>query len=256
MTTRAWKEEMHYRTPYPAIALASSAFSGIAAAAAVLSGIGSRWGWWYFGTGITILIAAAGVGLVSAVVDAVSVVIFHGPRAKHVVLVALGGVILGLLATGIPAYWIRTAYEMPAIHDITTDTNNPPSFSAILPLRRNAADPAVYGGPAVAALQRAAYPDIRPLILPMTPRQAFPQALKEARRMGWAIVAADPAHGRIEATATTFWFGFKDDIVVRIRPDGFGSRVDVRSVSRVGRSDLGTNARRIRSYLYALGMEA
>jgi uncharacterized protein (DUF1499 family) len=71
--------------------------------------------------------------------------------------------------------------------------------------------------------------------------------------MGWELVAADSAAGRIEATATTRWFGFKDDVVVRIRPDAAGSRVDVRSVSRVGRSDVGANAERIRAYLRRVG---
>ena len=67
--------------------------------------------------------------------------------------------------------------------------------------------------------------------------------------MGWEIVASDPAQGRIEATATTFWFGFKDDIVVRLAAEGTGSRVDVRSLSRIGSSDVGANAQRIRAYL-------
>jgi len=75
------------------------------------------------------------------------------------------------------------------------------------------------------------------------------RALAAARASGWAIVAADSAAGRIEATATTAWFGFKDDVVVRVAPEGTGSRVDVRSVSRVGKSDVGANARRIREYL-------
>jgi uncharacterized protein (DUF1499 family) len=74
-----------------------------------------------------------------------------------------------------------------------------------------------------------------------------------ARDLGWEIVATAPAEGRLEATARTRWFGFRDDVVVRVRPDGSGSRVDVRSVSRVGRSDLGTNARRIERFLAALG---
>ena len=82
--------------------------------------------------------------------------------------------------------------------------------------------------------------------------KAFDRALAAARAMGLEIVANSPAEGRIEATATTFWFGFKDDVVVRIVPDRQGSRVDVRSVSRVGRSDVGTNARRIRAYLQKL----
>jgi uncharacterized protein (DUF1499 family) len=81
------------------------------------------------------------------------------------------------------------------------------------------------------------------------PAAAFTRALGAARRMGWEIVAADSAAGRIEATATTTWFGFKDDVVVRIKPNQNGSRIDVRSESRVGGSDIGTNAKRIRRYL-------
>ena len=70
--------------------------------------------------------------------------------------------------------------------------------------------------------------------------------------MGWEVVAADPAAGRIEAVATTFWFGFKDDIVVRVAPAGAGSLIDARSKSRVGVGDLGTNAQRLRAYLERL----
>ncbi len=256
MTTRILREELHYHTPYPAVALIGFGLAVIAAVAAALSGVGSRLGWWYFGTGFVILMAAAGIGLLGALADAVSAVIVRGPAARHIFIVALLGVVIGLAATGVPAYWIRTAYRMPAIHDITTDMNDPPAFVAIMPLRKDAADPATYGGPSVAKEQQAAYPDVRPLILPMSPARAVPRALEEAKKMGWTIVAADPAQGRIEATATTFWFGFTDDIVVRVRPDGFGSRVDMRSVSRVGTSDLGTNARRVMKYLRTLGMEA
>jgi uncharacterized protein (DUF1499 family) len=87
------------------------------------------------------------------------------------------------------------------------------------------------------------------LHLDAPPAQAFDRALAAARAMGWEIVASDPAQGRIEATATTFWFGFKDDIVVRIAAESAGSRLDVRSLSRIGKSDVGANARRIRDYL-------
>jgi uncharacterized protein (DUF1499 family) len=80
------------------------------------------------------------------------------------------------------------------------------------------------------------------------PGAAFHVALATARDMGWAIVAADSSAGRIEATATTTWFGFKDDVVIRIEPDPKGSRVDIRSESRVGGSDVGTNAARIQAY--------
>jgi uncharacterized protein (DUF1499 family) len=90
------------------------------------------------------------------------------------------------------------------------------------------------------------------LALKLPPNQAFDRALERAREMGWEIVDANPAHGRIEATATTFWFGFKDDVVVRVSADEAGSLIDVRSLSRVGRSDVGANARRIRCYLDGL----
>jgi uncharacterized protein (DUF1499 family) len=85
------------------------------------------------------------------------------------------------------------------------------------------------------------------------PARAFERALAVARAQGWEIVAAVPAEGRIEATDTTRFFGFKDDIVIRVKAEGAGSRVDVRSLSRVGKSDVGKNASRIRAYLRALG---
>ncbi|WP_330970793.1 DUF1499 domain-containing protein, partial [Lysobacter sp. A3-1-A15] len=101
----------------------------------------------------------------------------------------------------------------------------------------------------LAQAQLAGYPDLRTHRLAAAPAQAFERALAAARDMGWEIVAAEPAAGRIEATDTTPWFGFKDDVVIRIEGDGDGSRIDVRSVSRVGGSDVGANAARIRKYL-------
>jgi hypothetical protein len=145
------------------------------------------------------------------------------------------------------------AANVPPIHDITTDIVQPPQFVAILPLRKDAPNPAVYGGPEIAIKQRSAYPDIQTLILNAPGPQAFEQALTAARTLGWRIVAEVPQEGRIEATDTTFWFGFKDDIVVRVTAaDERRTLVDVRSVSRVGRSDVGANARRIRVYLHRL----
>jgi uncharacterized protein (DUF1499 family) len=101
----------------------------------------------------------------------------------------------------------------------------------------------------VAVLQRKAYPDIIPLMHTVPPDQAFERALAVARRLGWQIIDADKNAGRIEAVATTFWFGFKDDIVIRLKQQNSGSRIDIRSESRVGVSDLGKNAERIRKFL-------
>ncbi len=162
---------------------------------------------------------------------------------------ALTGLVLGLIATGMPARSINTARHSP-IHDVSTDTANPPQFVAVLPLRTaaKAVNSTDYDAK-TAQLQKETYPDIGPLHLDLPASQAFDRALAAARGMGWEIVASDPAQGRIEATATTFWFGFKDDIVVRVTAEGNGSRVDVRSLSRIGKSDVGANARRVRDYL-------
>jgi uncharacterized protein (DUF1499 family) len=146
---------------------------------------------------------------------------------------------------------LQSGRSLPPINDISTDTANPPAFVAIVPLRANAPVPSAYAGEATAKAQRAGYPDIAPALVADAPDAAFAKALAVARGAGWVIVASDPAAGRIEATATTPWFGFKDDVVIRVAPADRGSRIDVRSVSRVGRGDLGTNARRVRGFLSA-----
>jgi uncharacterized protein (DUF1499 family) len=86
----------------------------------------------------------------------------------------------------------------------------------------------------VAAQQRAAYPAIQPVNVALPPDRSFEQALSTVVDQGWEIVAAVPSEGRIEATDTTLWWGFKDDVVIRIRPVEGGARVDVRSKSRIG----------------------
>jgi uncharacterized protein (DUF1499 family) len=190
----------------------------------------------------------AGVGALVLGVLAVIVAAMRGSGMAA----PLTAVVALLLVFAMPAILVRRASRVPRIHDITTDTDHPPAFVAIVPLRASAPNPAVYGGPEIAAQQRQGYPDLTPLALGVPPDQAFNRALAVARKMGWDIVASDPASGRIEATDTTFWFGFKDDVVVRIAAAPGGSRVDVRSVSRVGLSDVGTNAARIRKYLSEL----
>jgi uncharacterized protein (DUF1499 family) len=141
---------------------------------------------------------------------------------------------------------------MVRIHDITTDTANPPQFVALHALRLTTFNGPEYGGEKIASIQKAAYPDIQPRIVDQAPAAAFQRALRAARAMEWLIVASVPQEGRIEATATTRWLRFKDDVVVRVTSDGSGSRIDVRSKSRIGRSDLGANAKRIREFFRKL----
>ncbi len=146
--------------------------------------------------------------------------------------------------------------SVPPIHDITTDTVDPPAFFAVVPLRINAANDLVYGMEQIsptemARLQNEAYPNVKPLQSSLTVDAAVARTVEVLSEQGLEVVNIDPPAGIVEAVATTFWFGFKDDVVVRIRPEGDGSVIDVRSVSRVGQSDVGANAARIERFLAA-----
>ena len=225
---------------------------GVAAALLLLvAGPGTRLQWWDFRGGFQLMRWAAYTGLAGAALALVMLLLPATRRAAlPSLLLALG---LGLGVAFVPWNGMRQARALPPIHDISTDMQQPPAFVAILPLRADAPNPAVYGGAGIAQAQRAGYPDLRPKQLQATPGDAYVRALAAARAMGWEIVAADATSGRIEATDTTPWFGFKDDVVIRVAADGAGSRIDVRSVSRVGGSDVGANAKRIRAYLRRLG---
>jgi uncharacterized protein (DUF1499 family) len=196
------------------------------------------------GTALRIVIPAAlFLGLIAIILSLVGLA-KSGSKGM-----ALTGLVLGVIAAGIPLKNINTARHSP-IHDVSTDRDNPPQFVAVLPLRAaaKAANSTDYDAK-TAELQKETYPDIGPLHLDVPPAQAFDRAAAAAKGMKWDVIITDPSQGRIEATATTFWFGFKDDIVVRITAEGGGSRVDVRSLSRIGKSDVGANAKRVREYL-------
>jgi len=215
------------------------------------SGFGYRSELWTLRTAFSMLRWGAYLGVVAAIVALIGMLTTRPVgRASAPFAVAL---LLALVAAGLPWSWKQKAGNVPPIHDITTDTQDPPTFVAVLPLRATARNSATYAGDSIAVQQRAAYPDVIPVQLAIPPAQAFGRAREAAESMGWEMVAADSSAGRIEATATTRWFGFKDDVVIRVRPAGVGSRVDVRSVSRVGGSDVGANAERIRAYVQRLG---
>jgi uncharacterized protein DUF1499 len=227
---------------------------GVACAAALLlmlAGFGSRFGWWHFRFGFTLLGYGAYGGVGAVLLGIWGGILAGRKRQKAGIILAAVAVVSGLVVA-VPVSWRLKAKQLPVIHDITTDTVQPPPFVAILPLRKDAPNPAVYGGPEVAEQQKRAYPDLRTEVLDLPSGRAFEKALASARAAGWRIVAAEPEQGRIEATDTTFWFGFTDDIVIRMTAAGERTLLDIRSVSRVGKSDVGTNARRIRSYVKRL----
>lgn len=206
---------------------------------------GSRWAIGVFGV--------AGLAGLTAVALALAGIVLALPsRAWRSVGGSALALLIGLFAAWMPLVMAYSAAAVPRIHDVTTDTDRPPQWVALKPQRAAAENGAVYGGPTVAALQKRGYPDLRPLILPVPPDRAFARVERAASSMGWHIVAAAPAEGRLEASDTTLWFGFTDDVVVRVTAAPNGSRIDVRSASRVGQSDLGVNARRIRFFLALL----
>ncbi|WP_376696573.1 DUF1499 domain-containing protein [Wenzhouxiangella sp. EGI_FJ10305] len=226
----------------------------VAALFLLLAGPGTRMEWWDFSFGFTLMRWALYGGVAAGVLGIVFLLVPATRRGGAGVLAAAA--VIGLATAAVPYLQVQKARSVPPIHDITTDTANPPEFVAIAPLREDAPNPVEYPGEETAEQQREAYPQIETLQLDAWPAIAFEHALAVARAQGWEIVASSESEGRIEATATTFWFGFKDDVVIRIRGDNKGSAVDVRSKSRVGRSDVGANAERIESYLEALQARA
>ena len=233
--------------------LAALVLAIIAGVLLVAGPLGWRAGWWHFRTAFTYLMPYAAYCGLAAVALAILALVF----ARRQIAVAAVALILGAVVAFVPWSYGQMRGTTPPIHDITTDPQNPPEFKAVLPLRQaEEANPVAYEGAKVSDQQRRAYPDIAPLALDLAPAEAFARALKTAEQLGWTIVATEPptasGTGRIEASEKSRWFGFTDDVVVRITPAEIGSRVDIRSVSRMGRGDFGVNAARVRTYLAAL----
>jgi uncharacterized protein (DUF1499 family) len=227
--------------------------AAVAALAMLLaSGPGSRLGVWPWQTGFSLVKWAFYTGAAAACGALVLVLLALVPRWRRGIGIPVAALVIALVAVAVPYVVYKQAVGYPDIHDITTDPFDPPAFVALAPERAKAPNGAAYGGVKVAAEQQKAYPDIKSLILKSSPQESMQKAIDAARSMGWEIAASDAAAGRLEATATTTWFGFKDDVVVRIRPEPAGSRVDVRSVSRLGSGDAGANAKRIREFLAKL----
>jgi len=245
------------------LALLAGVALGIVALAAPL---GVWLGAWNFQTGFRILFNPESINVTTAApwiaggaaIASILGFALGGRNAKRFGSLAAVGALLAGAGFIVPNSY-RPGPEIPPIHDITTDPDDPPSFVDVLPLRANAPNTTVYGGgpnqtpESLAAQQRGAYPDIVTREFNEPVAAVFVRAAAAARSLGWDIVAENVDEGRIEATDTTFWFRFKDDIVIRIRPTASGSELDARSVSRVGLSDAGKNAARLRAFLEAVG---
>lgn len=227
----------------------------VAALLALVAGpLGWRAGWWRYSLAFSTLLPWAGYGGIGALV--VSLLALLAGLARSVRR-GMASAVLGLAIGTVAVYFPWQAAEMrgkhPRMNDVTTDFQDPPSLAFSTPMRKaEAGGSAAYGGAEVAALQREFYPDIEPAMLDMPPAQAFDKALAVAKAKGWTILKADPAAGIIEAYDRSRWFGFTDDIAIRVDAAGEGSKVDIRSHARQGRGDLGVNAARVRGFLAAL----
>jgi uncharacterized protein (DUF1499 family) len=232
--------------------------------AAGLSGWGYRNEFWDLGMGFKLIEYAlkggGGAGVVGLLLLVISFFAAKAIRTAGLIALVVGGGIAGFLYMQ-----IAPAQKLPMIHDITTDTVDPPQFVAVVSLRGEKTNSLDYAGKTAKAsrgaeeetlvsdLQLAAYPNIKPLFLPMSADDAFHLAARVAREQPWEIHDIDSQARLIEATHTTRWFGFKDDVVIRVRSEGEGqARVDMRSISRIGLSDVGVNAKRIEAYMVAL----
>ena len=216
----------------------------IGAALLPLGALGTKFGIWPFSGGFLLL---AGGTVLAALAVLGGIIALIVANKKGLVGERPGiymGMFVGALVLALMGLQFNKARSVPPIHNISTDVSDPPAFDKIVSMREGA-NPLEYDASKLAELQQAAYPWVQTLQTQATPDAAFQAALTTLSNMGLEIVNQDQAAGRIEATDTTFWFGFKDDVVVRIRASAEGALVDARSVSRVGQSDLGLNAQRI-----------
>ncbi len=245
--------------------LARIAFALAAAGLAVMlaAGFGTRLGLWTYQTGLgdvlplgmAITATGFGMGLIWLLTSRLLGVNEHMREG-------LTGLIGAAAFLVLPLYHLYMERISPPIHDISTDTEHPPPFKELLTLRAGAENPPDYDGGqdlvwegeprTVREVQRKAYGDIHSIAILTSPENLFARAQRAAEDMGWSIVAVVPDEGRIEATDTSFFFGFTDDIVIRVKPSGMGARIDIRSKSRQRENDAGANAERIRAYIKRL----
>lgn len=165
--------------------------------------------------------------------------------AKTCVVVAL---LLAIPVTGLSMQAAK-GKSLPFLHQVSTDTVNLPAFDAIIALRGEKSNPLDYDREKLAPLQQAAYPELQPILSDLSVEQAFTKAVDTAMNLGWEVVAKNQDKGMIEAVDTTLLWAFKDDVAIRVQLTDTGSKIDLRSISRVGGTDLGANADRIKKFI-------
>jgi len=245
--------------------LAKISFAGfvLSLGLGLVASLGTRFGFWDYRFGLYALfpwcLIAGATAFALGLVWVLGAMIANDSMGARYGLIGVIG--SGLVLAG-PVYEYTSNLGMPPIHDITTDTEHPPPLVSLLTRRDGSTNPPGYDGPnkimfdgkvsTVSALQHKYYPAIHSAALLMSPEKLFKRAVTASYGMGWDVIAIVPDEGRIEATDTTWFFGFTDDIVIRVKPAGMGARLDIRSKARVGNDDEGRNAAHVQAFLKRL----
>lgn len=222
----------------------------LAAVVAVLAVLGHRLGVMDFRLAIFGLLGGAMIGL-AAVLTGIAGVLVTLMGKKSGTVFAAAGLVIGAIVAAPVLMAMQTGAEVPRIHDISTDLVDPPRFVAVRAVRTPQHNSLERSEPKnLAELQREGYPGLGPAVIDRHPGLVFEEAVALVKTRGWEVVSVSPEAGTIEATDTTRIMGFKDDVVIRVREGEEGRTVvDMRSVSRVGIGDMGTNAKRIKAFL-------
>ena len=234
---------------------ASVVVLGVALCLLALAPLGWRLGWWRYGIGLFWMFPAAGAAAaVAAALSLATLAVGRSKLSPPALAMLAFSLVVGAGLFYMPLHYAYVRRTLPPINDIATDTADRPAFQAVRAARvAERFDRTDTPEPQLSQLQWAGYPDIAPVRAALPVGEAFGEALAVARSMpGWTIVAVDANAGRIEASQRSRWFGFTDDIVIRVAADAGGSRIDMRSASRKGSRDYGVNAARIRAYMGAL----
>ncbi|PCJ43011.1 MAG: hypothetical protein COA81_05065 [Alphaproteobacteria bacterium] len=215
----------------------------------IAGGPGVHMGLWSPLDGFILSMRAGFMGGLALAILALVIIIIIAVKKKAGMGKAILSLLIGLLLAA-PVGYLRLSGGggVPPIHDIATDTANPLTFMALVGKRGEGANSITYAGGELAEQQKQAYPDVGPLLVDGAPDKVFSRTIDVARDMGWDITGVEAKVRRFEATDHSFWFNFADDVVVAVTATDTGSRIDLRSVSRVGRSDLGVNAKRIMAF--------
>jgi len=233
-------------SPWPGRIAAAAAVSALLAiACGLIPGPLHRIGLLTIESAVGLTLFAAIPGLLALVAGALTLLMFREETVGKRRIQAVLSLAVGLVVCGVFVAWVTKASSLPPIHDISTDTQDPPAFEAPLDYRKAAVNPPAYPGEKTADAQHSAYPDVATLYSSVSCEGVLAAAKTVAEQLGWQIVASSEGDGsecRLEAIARTGWFGLYDDIVMRGRDNGYETAIDTRAKARIGVSDLGRNA--------------